>query len=149
MLFVYCGLRIEVGIIIVFSYKYVCLAIINLSMKDCYCTIIVSYEFWFSHEILYLPSFFTHMCLFFNSFKNSKQRSHLTQFRFWWVDVLKTSPSTWRHCQANKISVPSCLFQPQTSWLSNSALMHLWKEKDSGKYSISIYCCLVSWTTDT
>jgi len=51
MLYVYCGLRIGVDINIVFSYKYVCLAIINLSMKDCYCTIIVSYEFWFSYEI--------------------------------------------------------------------------------------------------
>lgn len=113
-----------------------------------------SYEFWFSHEVLYLPLFLTYMCLFFYSFKNSKQRSHLTQFRFWWVGVLKTSPLTWQRCQANKISVTSCLFQPQTSWSSNSALMHLWKEKGSGSYSISIYAYLemnyvVSWTTGT
>jgi len=63
-----------VGIIIVFSYKYVCLTIINLSMKECYCTIIISYEFWFSYEILYLLLFLTHMYILqqFQEFETEK-----------------------------------------------------------------------------
>jgi len=43
-------------------------------MKECYCTIIISYEFWFSYEILYLLLFLTHMYILqqFQEFETEK-----------------------------------------------------------------------------